>query len=177
MANYVDNRKFLESLIEYRKSKELNPDAPIPRYVSKAFIDIANGMSKRSNFRSYPFVEEMVGDAIVNCVEAVDSFDPEKSSNPFGYFSLVVWRRFIYRIRQEKRALYIKEKNTERANVFGEVAAGVGGTAEHFSGLQIQRSEGAEEYMSDFVRKYEEKIGTRKPTKESTREGALSKFM
>jgi hypothetical protein len=50
---------------------------------------ICNKLSTKPNFMGYSYRDEMIADAIENCVAAAHSFDPEKSNNPFAYFTQI----------------------------------------------------------------------------------------
>jgi hypothetical protein len=122
---YVNNKDFFKELIAYRtairKAKRLgNPKPQIPHYVAECFMKIAENLSHKPNFLSYTFREEMVADAIENCVMYVDNFDPAKSSNPFAYFTQIVYYAFLRRIQKEKKQLYVKYKSTETAGILDE---------------------------------------------------------
>lgn len=116
MSNhYIDNQKFLDELSLYknklRESEEKGEKKPVvPRYIGECFIKIANHLSYRPNFINYTYREEMVSDGIENCLKCVDNFDPEKSSNPFAYFTQITYYAFIRRIHVEKRQTYVKGK-------------------------------------------------------------------
>lgn len=117
-TNYVDKQKLYEVLCEWhtRKSQalEIGQKAPkLPDYVGKCIIMIAEGLAKRGNFRNYTWIEEMVGDGIVNAVNAMNKFDPTRKNkkgevNPFGFINLVVWRAFTSMIGDEKKKLKAK---------------------------------------------------------------------
>jgi hypothetical protein len=81
---------------------------------------IAENLSHRPNFLSYTFRDEMISDAIENCVMYVDNFDPTKSQNPFAYFTQIVYYAFLRRIQKEKTQLYVKYKATESVGVLDE---------------------------------------------------------
>jgi len=83
-------------------------------------MKIAENLSHKPNFLSYTFRDEMVADAIENCVMYVDNFDPGKSSNPFAYFTQITYYAFLRRIQKEKKQLYVKYKATESAGVLDE---------------------------------------------------------
>lgn len=112
---YVDNKEFLELLKDYRvglvKAEEQHTAPPkISNEIGLVFIKIATNMAKRPNFNGYPFKEDMIGDAILNQLQAVKNFDPTKGVNPFGYFSRVVYWCFLRRILDEKAELAGKAK-------------------------------------------------------------------
>lgn len=52
----------------------------------------------------------MVSDGILRAVEAFKSFDPSKSSNPFGYFTKVIFRTFVQRIKKEKAERSMRDR-------------------------------------------------------------------
>jgi hypothetical protein len=123
--HYINNKDFLREMTKYRtairKAKRLGEPKPqIPRYVAECFMKIAENLSHKPNFLSYTFRDEMVADAIENCVMYVDNFDPSKSSNPFAYFTQIVYYAFLRRIQKEKKQLYVKYKSTETAGILDE---------------------------------------------------------
>ena len=123
--HYINNKDFLREMTKYRtairKAKRLGEPKPqIPRYVAECFMKIAENLSHKPNFLSYTFRDEMVADAIENCVMYVDNFDPAKSSNPFAYFTQITYYAFLRRIQKEKKQLYVKYKSTETAGILDE---------------------------------------------------------
>lgn len=111
--HYVDNAKFLEALLEHRErvleAKANSTELPqISNYLGGCFVKIAEHLSYKSNFIGYPFREEMVGDAIENCLSVVNNFDPAKSKNPFAYFTQITFYAFVRRITKEKKQLQTK---------------------------------------------------------------------
>ena len=123
--HYINNKDFLKEMIEFRtavsEAKKLNlPKPQIPRYVAECFMKIAENLSHKPNFLSYTFRDEMVADALENCVMYVDNFDPAKSSNPFAYFTQITYYAFLRRIQKEKKQLYVKYKSTETAGILDE---------------------------------------------------------
>ena len=123
--HYVNNKDFLAALIKYREDKEIaeiqgKPKPPIPRYIGECFLKIANHLSFKPNFVNYMFKEDMISDGIENCVQYIHNFNPEKSQNPFAYFTQIIHYAFLRRIQREKRQLEIKNKILERSG-FSEV--------------------------------------------------------
>ena len=125
--HYVNNKEFLAALIKYREDKEIaeiqgKPKPPIPRYIGECFLKIANHLSFKPNFVNYMFKEDMISDGIENCVQYIHNFNPEKSQNPFAYFTQIIHYAFLRRIQREKRQLEIKNKILERSG-YSEVFA------------------------------------------------------
>ena len=113
--HYVDNKVFLEEMKKYRKKvlsarKRNRKDPPINDYIGECFLKIANHLSYRPNFINYTYKEDMISDGIENCLTYVANFDPEKSNNPFAYFTQIIYYAFIRRIQKEKKQTTIKQK-------------------------------------------------------------------
>ena len=113
--HYVDNKKFLEEMKKYHKKvqsarKRNRKDPPITNYIGECFLKIANHLSYRPNFINYTYKEDMISDGIENCLQYVANFDPEKSNNPFAYFTQIIYYAFIRRIQKEKKQTTIKQK-------------------------------------------------------------------
>ena len=128
--HYVNNKEFLEALVNYRakcqRAEEAGEPRPvIPRYIGECFLKIANHLSYKPNFVNYMFREDMISDGIENCVQYIKNFNPEKSSNPFAYFTQITHYAFLRRIQKEKRQMDIRGKLIERSG-FEEVMSGDG---------------------------------------------------
>ena len=118
--HYVNNKEFLAALIKYREDVEIaqiqnKPKPVIPRYIGDCFLKIANHLSFKPNFVNYMFKEDMISDGIENCVQYINNFNPEKSSNPFAYFTQIIHYAFLRRIQKEKKQLEIKTKIIEKS--------------------------------------------------------------
>ena len=116
---YVNNKEFLEAITVYRNSviaaRESGATRPrVPNYIGDCFLKIATHLSYKPNFVNYMFKDDMVCDGIENCVQYINNFDPEKSSNPFAYFTQIIHYAFLRRIQKEKKQLEIKTKIIER---------------------------------------------------------------
>ena len=123
--HYVDNEQFLESMIKYKneikQAKETDEPPPlIPEYLGECFLKIANRLSFRPNFINYAFREDMISDGIENCIQYMNNFNPEKSSNPFAYFTQIIYYAFVRRIQKEKKQLYIKYKTMDSQAAMSE---------------------------------------------------------
>jgi hypothetical protein len=169
--HYVNNPDFLQALIDYKQAcdiaKKENREEPIvPNYIGECFLKIANHLSRKPNFISYSFREEMICDGIENCIMYFRNFDPTKSTNPFAYFTQIIYFAFLRRIQKEKKQLYVKYKATEQFGILDE--------AELF-----EDSEGnvkqfvLYDNISEFIQTFEEK----KKAKKKTKAKGLDKFI
>ena len=118
--HYVNNKECLAALIAYREDREIAeakglPKPVIPRYIGECFLKIATHLSFKPNFVNYMFKDDMVSDGIENCVQYIHNFNPEKSQNPFAYFTQIIHYAFLRRIQREKRQLEIKNKILEKS--------------------------------------------------------------
>jgi hypothetical protein len=137
--HYVNNKEFLEALVVYaekiKNSKnryyEKHGEHPtdkqqwegkprIPNYIGECFLKIATHLSYKPNFVNYMFRDDMISDGIENCVQYIHNFNPERSQNPFAYFTQIIHFAFLRRIQKEKKQLEIKNKIIERTG-FDEV--------------------------------------------------------
>ena len=118
--HYVNNKEFLAAIIVHRDNVALakargEPKPRISNYLGECFLKIATHLSFKPNFVNYMFKEDMISDGIENCVQYIHNFDPEKSQNPFAYFTLIIHYAFLRRIQKEKKQLEIKNKILERS--------------------------------------------------------------
>lgn len=123
--HYINNADFLKALIEYKEKcveaeKNQRQDPPIPNYIGECFLKIADHLSRKPNFVSYSFRDEMISDGIENCLMYFRNFDPDKSKNPFAYFTQIIYYAFLRRIIREKKQLYVKYKATEQFGIIDE---------------------------------------------------------
>lgn len=114
-THYVNNAEMLESLKQYKaklkEARENGTEEPrIPEYLGECVLKIATRLSHKANFINYSYRDDMILDGIENCIQCMNSFDPEKSSNPFSYFTQVIYFAFLRRIAKEKKQSYIKGK-------------------------------------------------------------------
>ena len=118
--HYVNNKEFLAAIIDYKQqivdAEELGKPKPrIPNYIGECFLKIATHLSYKPNFVNYMFKDDMVCDGIENCVQYITNFNPEKSQNPFAYFTQIIHYAFLRRIQREKKQMEIKNKILERS--------------------------------------------------------------
>ncbi len=120
--HYVDNKKFLEAMVLYKdkvnSAKENNRKKPdVTNYIGECFLKIANHLSYRPNFINYTYRDDMISDGIENCLQYMNNFDPNKSTNPFAYFTQIIYYAFIRRIQKEKKQTLVKQKMIQNAGV------------------------------------------------------------
>ena len=121
-VHYVDNKQFLAAIVErkeqIREAESVGEPKPqISNYLGECILKIANHLSYRPNFINYTYKEEMISDGIENSLQYIDNFDPEKSKNPFAYFTQIIYYAFIRRIAKEKKQQKIKDKILKRSNI------------------------------------------------------------
>ena len=113
--HYVNNKEFLEALIQYRvdvdKAEANGKEKPaVTRYIGECFLKIAQHLSYRPNFINYTYKHDMISDGIENCLMYLHNFNPEKSKNPFAYFTQIIYYAFLRRIQKEKRQTELKQR-------------------------------------------------------------------
>ena len=141
--HYVNNKEFLAAIIAYKDSivlaeKRGEPKPRITNYLGECFLKIATHLSYKPNFVNYMFKDDMVCDGIENCVQYINNFNPEKSKNPFAYFTQIIHYSFLRRIQKEKKQLEIKTKIIERSG-YDEVMTvdeGANGTSSDYNQIK-----------------------------------------
>lgn len=123
--NYIDNKKFYQAILDYQdlrgECEGRGEKAPrIPDFIGECIIKIANNLSRLPKFAFYPIREEMVLDGVENCIRYFNNFDPYKWKNPFGYFTMIIFRTFQRSIKTEKKRVYRKYKAIEELGILDE---------------------------------------------------------
>ncbi len=125
--HYVSNRDFSNAVVEYctsvQEAKNSGGDHPVvTNYIASCFLKIAEGLSHKANFVRYTYREEMVMDAVENCLKAIENYDIEAATrsgkpNAFAYFTQISWYAFLRRIQKEKKQQDIKMKYIAEADI------------------------------------------------------------
>jgi DNA-directed RNA polymerase specialized sigma24 family protein len=119
--HYVDNKVFLTAMVEWKEKCKIAVEAdkripPVTNYIGECFLKIANHLSYRPNFINYTYKDDMISDGIENCLQYASNFNPEKSSNPFAYFTQIIYYAFIRRIQKEKKQTHVKKRIVAGSN-------------------------------------------------------------
>jgi hypothetical protein len=166
--HYIDNKTFYEAIKEYRKSikvaEEQNKSKPIvPNYIGECILLIANRLATKPNFINYSYKDEMIADGIENCIMYINNFDPDKSTNPFAYFTQIIYFAFLRRIQKEKKHLYIKHQVLKNSLVYDELYELMEG--DDYDGVSLENMMDNDK-MNSFVKSFEENLDKkRKPNK------------
>lgn len=175
--HYVNNEKFLEQMKEFRikvkHAKENNLQRPrVPEYIGECIFKIASHLARKPNFANYTFKDDMISDGVENCLLYIDNFDPDKSSNPFAYFTQIIYYAFLRRIQKEKKQLYVKYKSMENEVINSLIENnGEDLVAGHLNG--ILHDSYSEEFIRDFINTFEDN----KRRKVRKRKSKLEEFM
>ncbi len=113
--HYVSNIEFYAAMKDYKQAcreaaEQGLPKPKIPKYIGECLYKIANKLSYRPNFINYSYRDEMIADGLENCITYFDNFNPDKSNNPFSYFTQIIYYAFLRRIQKEKKQVYVKHK-------------------------------------------------------------------
>ena len=186
--HYVNNAQFSQAVVDYvgkleecRKEQISLPK--VPDYIAQCFLRIAEGLSHKANFIRYTYREEMVMDAVENCLKAISNYNLEAATrtgkpNAFAYFTQITWFAFLRRITKEKKQQDIKLKYLTKSGIesfidVGDEAA-AGDVASHFVDTlkdRIQRVRNTDTEIKEFVKKEKRRRRTK------TADSDLSEFM
>jgi len=126
--HYVNNADFSRAVVEYctelqaAKAAKKNDLPKVPNYIAQCFLKICEGLSHKVNFIRYTYREEMVMDAVENCLRAIENYNVEaatRSGNPnaFAYFTQIAWYAFLRRIAKEKKQQDIKLRYLSQSGI------------------------------------------------------------
>jgi DNA-directed RNA polymerase specialized sigma24 family protein len=165
--HYVDNKEFLMHMIEFKDAtKEAEsagkPKPRIPDKIGEVFMQIAVHLSYKSNFINYGFREDMISDGIENCIQYIHNFDPDKSRNPFAYFTQIIYYAFLRRIQKEKKSLYVKYKSLENSQIMDDLMVNKSGDYSRVSSTGFAK---LYDNMSEFIGTFEESLQKKKDAK------------
>ena len=186
--HYVNNAQFSQAVVDYvgkleecRKEQISLPK--VPDYIAQCFLRIAEGLSHKANFIRYTYREEMVMDAVENCLKAISNYNLEAAMrtgkpNAFAYFTQITWFAFLRRITKEKKQQDIKLKYLTKSGIenfidIGDEAVGID-VATHFVDTlkdRIQRVRNTDMEIKEIVKK------ERKRRRSKIADSDLSEFM
>ena len=116
--HYVNNKDFSMAVVDHvnevrSAQKKGLPIPVVPNYVAECLLKIGERLSHKSNFVRYTYREEMVMDAVENCLKALGNYDVDAATrggkpNAFGYFTQISWFAFLRRIQKEKKQQDLK---------------------------------------------------------------------
>ena len=186
--HYVNNSDFSTAVVSYvekveeaRKQKIEIPK--VPDYIAQCFLRIAEGLSHKANFIRYTYREEMVMDAVENCLKAIGNYNLEAATrtgkpNAFAYFTQITWYAFLRRITKEKKQQEIKLKYLTKSGVENFVDVGSEKVAENQASFfvdtlrnRIERVRTSDNEIKEIVKK------ERKKRKVKIADSDLTEFM
>lgn len=164
--HYVNKEEFYNALLErrvlmdaYREKIARGEEAvkpPISNKIGECVLKICTNLAKKYNFANKPYKEEMIGDAIEQCIKYIDSFDVNKTKNPFSYFTQTAYYQYLDRIKSENKETYVKYKSLMNSLVLSELSESDDAeNAEHIhDNIELPDIE----YVTDFISRYEESL-------------------
>lgn len=164
--HYVDKQEFYEALVERRikvdqykldLERGLEPKPPkISDKIGECILKICTNLAKKYNFANLPFKDEMIGDAVEQCIKYIDSFDIYQTKNPFSYFTQTAYYRYLDRIKLEEEETYVKYKALMQSLVLSELSerdVNADNTEHLHDNIVLPDIE----HVTDFIQKFEEK--------------------
>lgn len=173
--HYVDNKRLYTEMIkyirEYNEAKDEGREPPrASNYIGECIWLIANRLSTNRNFIGYTYREEMIGDAIENCLRYLHNFNPEKSTNPFAYFTQIMYYAFLRRIEKEKKQSYIKYKTMENSITMNTMVEMAPDDQSHFNAVMLSMD-------MDKLAAMSEKYDAKEKQKKVRKKKGLEKFI
>lgn len=133
-AHYVNNKEFTKAVFEYVKrlneAQEIGaPEPQITTYIGDTIMKICNGLARKPNFSRYSYRDEMISDAIENCLRAVSNYDIKASTrsgnpNAYGYFTQIAYWAMVRRIQKEEKETEFRIKMITNSGLESFVSEG-----------------------------------------------------
>ena len=172
-VHYVDNKKFYQEILVY-KQKVAEADSKglesprLPNYIGECIWKIANKLANKPCFINYSYRDEMISDGIENCILYFKDFDPNKTQNPFAYFTQVIYFAFLRRINKEEKNRYIIYKNFQETIINnGHAGHLVDGDDNHVMSVNLYDN------INDFMERFEKKEAVKKEKRKTAKEGLI----
>ena len=172
-VHYVDNKKFYDEILVYKQKvseaeKEGREVPRLPNYIGECIWKIANKLSNKPCFMNYSYKEEMISDGIENCILYFKDFDPNKTQNPFAYFTQVIYYAFLRRINKEEKNRYIIYKNFQETIINnGHAGYLVDGDDNHVMSVNLYDN------INEFMERFEKKETIKKEKRKIAKEGLI----
>ena len=169
--HYVDNQRFFEEILDYKKkvkaAKEQGLEKPrVSEYMGSCILMIAERLSTKPRFMNYSFREEMISDALENCFLYFDNFDPEKSQNPFAYFTQIIYYAFHRRISKEEKNRYIIYKKFQESVLHtSDAGLMIDSDDNHLLSATVYDN------INDFIGKFEKRESEKKEKRKQVKQG------
>ena len=184
-THYVDNERFYNEIVEYKKQCKIaiaeGKDKPIlSEYIGKCIFLIAENLAHKPRFMNYSFVDEMKSDAIENCLMYFDNFDSDKYSNPFAYFTQIIYYAFHRRINKEEKNRYIMYKKFQENVLYAQQE--YDGVSVDSHSLLVDHADHPVmttqiyDNINEFIGRFEERELVKKEKRKEKKEG-LEKFV
>lgn len=172
---YVNNKELYEELVKYKaKAKENEKEGkdkpPISNYLGECFLKIATEFSNYYRFRNYSYKDELIADAVENCLMYFDRFDPEKTNNPFTYFTTIVYYAMMRRVNKENKQQYLKYKMLEKSNVLENLTSEDIDSFSEEVRKNVLNGSGIYDNMSQFIENYETWVNEKKAKNKEKRD-------
>jgi DNA-directed RNA polymerase specialized sigma24 family protein len=169
--HYIDNKVLYTEMIKYisKLSSAKEEGLPksqyprVPEYIGVAIYKIATKLATKPNFSGYSYKEEMISDGIENCLMYLHNFNPDKSKNPFAYFTTIIYYAFLRRIQKEQKQQYIKQKSLINSSIMNTLVD-QSEDSNHFNAAYVHLND---DRSNDLIKKFEKN----KPIKEKKKKG------
>ena len=174
--HYVDNEKFLAEIIKYKEqckiaAKEGKQKPRLSEYIGSCIWLITENLARKPRFMNYSFIEEMKSDAIENCLMYFDNFDSDKYSNPFAYFTQIIYYAFHRRIGKEEKNRYIIYKKFQESVLdTSDASLMIDADDNHIISHTMYDN------LNEFIKKFEERELIKKDKRKQVKKG-LEKFV
>lgn len=101
---YLTNSKLLPAVIEAKEKGKLSNE------LAKMLMMLTRKYAQRPCFSGYTYKEDMISEALANLCQNALKFNPEKSKNPFAFYTSCINNSFLQFLNVEKKHRRIRDQ-------------------------------------------------------------------
>jgi DNA-directed RNA polymerase specialized sigma subunit len=102
--NYLNNKDLLAEVIKSKEQDQMTDK------LAKMLQMLCARYATRAQFANYTYNEDMQAYAMMMLVRTWRSFDPNKSKNPFAFFTQCIKNSFIQMLNKEKQQRNVRDE-------------------------------------------------------------------
>lgn len=100
---YLNNKELLAEVRECKKRGQMSD------LLARMLMLLCSNYARKNNWGGYSYNDDMQGYAVMMLVRTWNSFDPEKSNNPFAFYTQCIKNSFVQYLNQEKRQRDVRD--------------------------------------------------------------------
>lgn len=102
--NYLSNKELIPEIMKYKETGVASEK------FGEQLLLLATQISKKPSFAGYTWRDDMISTAVLTCLKYGKNYNPDKTSNPFAYFTQIIHSAFKAYLNAQKKHSNIKKE-------------------------------------------------------------------